>query len=133
MDTKILNKDAVRTSFKGLVGDASFSNQQRLNQLFGLCKGSSISSEMTPQQQLMWLNSLFKQFSFQVKAEKHGGYFLEIQNDLLALIRRKNQAGRLYEDSRNLLKQESREGDHFIDEVTGESLIERRERERGRG
>ena len=96
--------------------------------MFGLCKGCNISGEMSPQQVLMWCNSLLKQFSVQVRAEKHGGYFLELQNDLLSLIKRKNNAGRYYEDSRNLLKQESKEGDPFIDEETGETLTQKRER-----
>jgi hypothetical protein len=86
---------------------------------------------MTPQQILMWCNSLLKPFSVQVRAQKHGGYFLELQNDLLSLIKRKNDSGRFYEDSRNLLKQESRDGDPFIDEETGETLLEKRDRERG--
>jgi hypothetical protein len=85
---------------------------------------------MTPQQVLMWCNSLLKPFSVQVRAQKHGGYFLELQNDLLSLIKRKNDSGRFYEDSRNLLKQESKDGDPFIDEETGETLLEKRERQR---
>ena len=83
---------------------------------------------MSPQQVLMWCNSLLKQFSVQVRAEKHGGYFLELQNDLLSLIQRKNKAGKFYEDAKNLLKQESKDGDPFIDEETGETLIQKRER-----
>ena len=129
LDRSCLKKEDVRTSFvENIVRDPLFRNQKRLNQLFGLCKGCNISPEMSPQQVLMWCNSLLKQFSVQVRAEKHGGYFLELQNDLLSLIKRKNNAGRYYEDSRNLLKQESKEGDLFIDEETGETLIQKRER-----
>ena len=129
LDASCLKKEDVRTSFmKNVVQDPLFRNQKRLNQLFGLYKGCNISTDMSPQQVLMWCNSLLKQFSVQVRAEKHGGYFLELQNDLLSLIKRKNNAGRYYEDSRNLLKQESKEGDPFIDEETGETLIQKRER-----
>jgi hypothetical protein len=132
LDRTCLKKEDVRTSFvENIVRDPLFRNQKRLNQLFGLCKGCNISPEMSPQQVLMWCNSLLKQFSVQVRAEKHGGYFLELQNDLLDLIKRKNDSGRFYEDSRNLLKQESKDGDPFIDEETGETIIEKRERERG--
>ena len=100
---------------ENMVQDPLFRNQKRLNQLFGLCKDCNISMDMSPQQVLMWCHSLLKQFSVQVRAEKHGGYFLELQNDLLDLIKRKNKSGRFYEDSRNLLKQESKDGDPFID------------------
>ena len=59
---------------------------------------------MTPQQILMWANSLLKPFSLQIKAGPKV-YRLELQNDLLNLINRKNEEGRLYKDSRGLLKQ----------------------------
>ena len=131
-DERRLAKDTVRQSFAdSVVRDPLFRNQKRLNQLFGLHKNSSISVDMSPQQVLMWRNSLLKLFSVQVRAEKHGGYFIELQNDLLNLIKRKNDAGRFYEDSGNLLKQESKEGDPFVDEETGETIIEKREREKG--
>ena len=56
---------------------------------------------MTPQQILMWANSLLKPFSLQIKAGPTV-YRLELQNDLLNLINRKNAEGRLYKDSRGL-------------------------------
>ncbi len=59
---------------------------------------------MTPQQILRWANSLLKPFSLQIKAGPKV-YRLELQNDLLNLINRKNEEGRLYKDSRGLLKQ----------------------------
>ena len=59
---------------------------------------------MTPQQILMWANSLLKPFSLQIKAGAKV-YRLELQNDLLNLINRKNEEGRLYKDSKGLLKQ----------------------------
>ena len=84
-----------------------------------------------PAKVLMWRSSLLTPILVQIRAKKHWGYFLELQNDLLDLIKRKNKSGRFYEDSRNLLKQESKDGDPFIDEETGETIIEKRERERG--
>jgi hypothetical protein len=59
---------------------------------------------MTPQQVLMWCNSLLKDFSLQIRADKET-YYLELQNDLLALIKRKNGIGKIYFDEKNLLKQ----------------------------
>ena len=82
----ILDASCLKTSFmENVVQDPRFRNQKRLHQLFGLCKGCNISTDMSPQQVLMWCDSLLKQFSVQVRAEKHGGYFLELQNDLLCL------------------------------------------------
>ena len=75
---------------------------------------------MTPQQILMWANSLLKQFSLQIKAGEKT-YQLEIQNDLMSLTARKNKNGRIYKDNRNLLNQQVRKteaDDLFIDEAT---------------
>ena len=77
---------------------------------------------MTPQEILMWANSLLKPFSLQIRAGVKS-YRLELQNDLLELIRRKNKTGKCYEDENNLLKQVVREKkrgvvveDMFLDE-----------------
>ena len=59
---------------------------------------------MTPQQVLMWCNSLLEDFSLQIRADKET-YFLELQNDLLELIKRKNGIGKIYFDEKDLLKQ----------------------------
>ncbi|MFM7979061.1 MAG: hypothetical protein ACKPKO_07055 [Candidatus Fonsibacter sp.] len=67
-------------------------------------KSYSIHKDMTPQQVLMWCNSLLKDFSLQIRADKET-YYLELQNDLLALIKRKNRIGEIYFDEQNLLKQ----------------------------
>ena len=76
---------------------------------------------MTPQQILMWANSLLKQFSLQIKAGEKT-YQLELQNDLMSLIQRKNKNGREYEDRRNLLNQrvakKQLEEDLFLDDET---------------
>jgi hypothetical protein len=80
----------------------------------------------------MWVNALLKTFSIRVKAiNKNGdGYKLEVLNDVLGIITRRNKRDRFYEDEANLLKQEARDGDPFIDEATGKTLIVRREEER---
>ena len=59
---------------------------------------------MTPQQILMWVKSLLKPFSLQIKAGPKV-YRIDLQNDLLNLSNRKNEEGRLYKDSKGLLKQ----------------------------
>jgi len=70
----------------------------------------------------MWINSLLKPFSLQIRAgEKF--YQLEIQNELMSLIERKNKSGRIYKDSKNLLNQiipKRMQEDLFEDEPTGE-------------
>ena len=75
---------------------------------------------MTPQQILMWANSLLKPFSLQIRAGEKT-YQLEIQNELMSLITRKNKNGRIYKDGRNLLNQKVRtqiaeEEDLFLDD-----------------
>ena len=47
---------------------------------------------------------MLKDFSLQIRADKET-YYLELQNDLLALIKRKNGIGKIYFDGKNLLKQ----------------------------
>ncbi|MFM7982112.1 MAG: hypothetical protein ACKPKO_22615 [Candidatus Fonsibacter sp.] len=47
---------------------------------------------------------MLKDFSLQIRADKET-YYLELQNDLLALIKRKNNIGNIYYDEDNLLKQ----------------------------
>jgi hypothetical protein len=72
---------------------------------------------MTPQQVLMWCNSLLKDFSLQIRADKET-YYLELQNDLLELIKRKNGIGKIYFDGKNLLKQGASQPqeDLFVDD-----------------
>jgi hypothetical protein len=75
---------------------------------------------MIPQSVLAWANSLLKLFSLQIKAGEKT-YRLEIQNDLMSLITRKNKNGRIYKDGRNLLNQKVRkqiaeEEDLFLDD-----------------
>ena len=62
---------------------------------------------MTPQQILMWANSLLKPFSLQIRAGEKT-YQLEIQNELMSLTTRKNKNGWIYRDGRNLLNQKVR-------------------------
>ena len=110
----------------------SFKNYKRINELFDLRKTCKIHENMDTKQILMWVNSLLKPFALKVGAvDKHGGgYRLEVCSDMLGLIRRKNQKGRFFEDSENVLKQETQDGDPFMDEETGETLHQRWEQER---
>ena len=45
---------------------------------------------MTPQQVLMWCNSLLKDFSLQIRADKET-YYLELQNDLFSTHQKEEQ------------------------------------------
>jgi hypothetical protein len=104
-DESQLGKDNVKANFvEKVLTDPLFKKQKRLNELFGLEKTYNIHAEMTPQQILMWANSLLKSFSLQIKAGPKV-YRLELQNDLLNLIARKNGEGRLFKDSRGILNQ----------------------------
>jgi predicted patatin/cPLA2 family phospholipase len=47
---------------------------------------------------------------------------------MLELIKRKNNHGKFYQDGKNLLKQENKDGDPFIDEETGETLYQKIEK-----
>ena len=104
-DESQLGKDKVKANFvEKVLTDPLSKKQKRLNELFGLEKTYNIHAEMTPQQILMWANSLLKDFSLQIKAGPKV-YRLELQNDLLNLIARKNGEGRLFKDSRGILNQ----------------------------
>ena len=104
-----------------VVNDPLLKQQKRLNALFDLEKAYNIHGSMTPQQILMWANSLLKQFSLQIKAGEKT-YQLELQNDLMSLIQRKNKNGKIYNDGRNLLNQQVPkkrvEEDPFLDDKT---------------
>jgi hypothetical protein len=123
-DESQLNKESVRENFaEKVVKDPLFKNQKRLNELFDLAKTYNIYKDMKPQQILMWANSLLKPFSLQIKAGEKV-YRLELQNDLLNLIARKNKEGRLYKDSKGLLNQmvpEKVAKDLFMDDETKET------------
>ena len=120
-DENQLKKELVKDNFaEKVVKDPLFKRQKRLNELFDLEKAYNIHAEMTPQQILMWANSLLKPFSLQIKAGEKV-YRLELQNDLMSLIARKNKRGREYKDSRNLLNQQvkrrvAEEDDQFLDD-----------------
>ncbi|MFM7986248.1 MAG: hypothetical protein ACKPKO_43740 [Candidatus Fonsibacter sp.] len=97
-DEDAIRKDEVKRRFANNVVDGLvFQRQRRLNELFNLNKSYNIHKEMTPQQVLMWCNSLLKDFSLQIRADKET-YYLELQNDLLALIKMKNNIGNIYFD-----------------------------------
>ena len=104
-DESQLAKDKVKSNFvEKVLADPLFKKQKRLNELFGLQKTYSTHTEVTPQQILMWVNSLLKDFSLQIKAGPKV-YRLELQSGLLNLIARKNKEGRLFKDSRGILNQ----------------------------
>jgi stalled ribosome alternative rescue factor ArfA len=121
-DETQIKKETVRENFaEKVVNDPLFKQQKRLNALFDLEKAYNIHGSMTPQQILMWVNSLLKPFSLQIKAGEKT-YQLELQNDLMSLIQRKNKNGREYKDRKNLLNQrvpkKQVEEDLFMDDET---------------
>ena len=130
VDGRVVEREAFATGFVcNLVDDPTFQNQKRINELFELRKSSSIHADMDTKQMLLWTNSLLKPFGLRVSPiNRNGkGYQLVVLSDLLGLIKRKNARGRFYEDRENLLRQESRDGDPFVDGATGETLTEKRE------
>ena len=60
---------------------------------------------------------MLKDFSLQFRAEKDT-YYLELQNDLMALIKRQNGIGKTYFDKHNLLTQGAphQQDDLFVDD-----------------
>ncbi|MFM7984665.1 MAG: hypothetical protein ACKPKO_35610, partial [Candidatus Fonsibacter sp.] len=89
-DEDAMKKEEFRRHFvDNVVDNPLVKCQKRRNELFNFNKSYNIYKEMTPQQVLMWCNSLLKDFSLQIRADKET-YYLELQNDLLALIKRKN-------------------------------------------
>ena len=120
-DETQLKKELVRENFvEKVVKDPLFTNRLRINELFDLEKKHNIHEDMIPQSVLAWANSLLKLFSLQIKAGEKT-YQLEIQNELMSLITRKNKNGRIYKDGRNLLNQKVRkqvveEEDLFLDD-----------------
>ena len=120
---------SIKRSPRHIVDDATFKNRKRINELWELRKQTSISNGMNKRQILTWVNSLLMPFCWRVKS--NGGYVaLERLNDVLGLINRKNEKGWFYEDKDNLLKQEDKNGDPFIDEQTGETIPQKLEKAR---
>ena len=70
-----------------------------------------------------------KPFSIRVKPDG-GAVSLEVLNDVLGIVQRHNNHGKFYQDGKNLPRQENKEGDPFIDETTGDTLIEKQEKKR---
>ncbi len=116
-DETQLKKETVKYNFaERVVKDLLFQKQRCLNELFDLEQTYNIHENMTPQQILMWANSLLKPFSLQIRAGEKT-YQLEIQNDLMRLIARTNKYGRIYNDSRNLLNQQVRQKEAEVEDL----------------
>ena len=122
-------KDFMDNFANNVCEEASFQNRKRINELWELRKQTSISGELNKRQVLTWVNSLLKPFSIRVKPDG-GAVSLEVLNDVLGIVQRHNNHGNFYQDGKNLLRQENKEGDPFIDEATGETLIEKQEKKR---
>ena len=71
---------------------------------------------MTLVQITNWTNQILEPFSLKIIG-KGGNYNIELLNDILELIRRKNARGKTYEDSNNLLNQPLKREDPFQDDV----------------
>ena len=130
MDDAWIDQEEFLTGFMcNIVDDATFKNRKRINELWELRKQTSISNGMNKRQILTWVNSLLMPFCLRVKS--NGGYVaLEQLNDVLGVVKRKNEKGKFYEDKDNLLKQEDKNGDPFMDEQTGETIPQKLEKAR---
>ncbi len=107
-DENQLKKELVKDNFaEKVVKDPLFRKQKRLKEHFDLGKSYNIHAEMTPQRVLVWASSLLKHFSLQIRAGEKV-YRLELQNDLMSLVARRNKNGKVYKDNRNLLSQVAR-------------------------
>ena len=111
-------KEDVRTSFaESVVDDSLFNTQKRLIEIFDLRRSYNIRKDMASQQVLMWCKSLLTQLSPQIRASEKT-YYLEIQNDLSELLKRKSANGKQFFDHWNLLKLVLRQQAHvdpFLD------------------
>jgi hypothetical protein len=133
LDDSDKGREEFMTNFVcNICDDPVFANRHRINELFGLSKGSAVRPEWDSQHVLLWVNSILRPFSLKVSAlGKHGeGYRLVVLHEMLELIARKNSRGKFYQDRENLLKQQTSEGDPFVDEQTGETIIEKRQQQR---
>ena len=119
VDKTKIDRVTLLTNFAKVCEDPDFRGRRRINELFDLNKMQSIDKEMNPQRILLWANSLLKNYGVCIRAY-NGTYKLEDKLDLLALIKRKNEAGKYFVDGQDLLKQVRGHKDLFIDEETGE-------------
>ena len=114
---KELDQESFQSNFVcNVVEDPAFKNYRRLNELFDMRKDKRINEKMTLVQITNWTNQILEPFSLKI-AGKDGKYKIELLNDILELIRRKNARGRSYEDGRNLLNQPVKREDPFQDDV----------------
>ena len=133
LDEGVVERQTFVANFRqNICGGEPFRDPQRINALFGIRKSSRIDETLDTQHMLLWANALLKPFSLKISAVGHHGegYRLRVLSDMLGLVQRKNRRGRFFEDGENLLRQESPDGDPFIDEDTGETLLQRQERQR---
>ena len=128
LDRQKINKESFLDNWAGVVDDPAFQGK-RINELWNLTKTRRLDKEMNPRQITPWINMIIKPFGLKVESD-HGKYKLKERFDILGLIRRKNERGKFYEDSEDLLGQVSKGGDPFIEEATGETLIQNMDRER---
>ena len=87
-----------------VVDGTRFKHNRRINELFGLCKDSKPSVDMTTQRMVNWASRILRTFSLELKLDKKTNEIrLSRLGDIIDLIRKKNAAGRYYEDEGNLL------------------------------
>ena len=79
-------------------------------------KDKRINEKMSLTQITNWTNQIIEPFSLRITG-KDGTYKIELLNDILELIRRKNARGKTYEDAKNLLNQPVKRLDPFQDDV----------------
>ena len=82
-----------------------FGDTKRINELFGFCKFSKPTMDMTSRRMVSWVNHIMKTFSLELRVERGSGdVYIDPLGDIVNLVRRKNEMGKYYHDEGNLLK-----------------------------
>ena len=112
-DTAVEGYDLVGC-FHSKIVNGSY-NMQRINELFGFTKINKVDVNMTIKHIMGWLNVILRQYSLGItitrksirkggKIHKHTMYKLEVLNDIVDLMKRRNQTcGAMYYDGQKML------------------------------
>ena len=117
LDAREIDPESFFNNFVcNVLEDPAFRNYRRLNELFDMRKDKRINEKMSLTQITNWTNQILEPFSLRITG-KDGTYKIEILNDILDLIRRKNARGKTYQDAKNLLNQPVKRLDPFEDDI----------------
>ena len=122
LDSRALDPWSFYTNFVcNVLEDPAFRNYRRLNELFDMRKDKRINEKMSLTQITNWTNQILEPFSLKITG-KEETYKLELLNDIVELIRRKNARGKSYHDAGNLLSQPLKREDPFQDDAAGAAV-----------